>query len=250
MLPHALPRTHVLSSLAWQDLSLAEAKIADPSLCRLDTWLDALPPPAKAAFVKASPSPNGIGDDALRCKLAQLLAMAQHRHGLLCLRDADHAAELPLQALSAYATVADDKVVHVSLPFESVESTERGASCADLLVGRYTSTVEGVDAGWVDGSLTRALRDANATETPTWIVLDGPLEASAIECKPLFSLLDDNKKLSLGSGEAVPLPAHTRIVILAKGVGHCSAALVSRLGVVQFDGSDGKQAARSYCAIA
>ncbi|CAL6029174.1 Dynein_heavy chain [Hexamita inflata] len=71
--------------------------------------------------------------------------------------------------------------------------------------------VDPVTKEWNDGALTKAARTAvqllNNKEKPyiwSWIVFDGPVESSWIEA--LNSSLDDNRLLSLSSGERIRFP--------------------------------------------
>ncbi len=71
----------------------------------------------------------------------------------------------------------------------------------DLLMGK----VDGSTLEWKDGILPKVMRQAldSTSGKRKWLVLDGFLEAEWVE--NLNSVLDDNRKLTLATGESIPL---------------------------------------------
>ena len=63
-----------------------------------------------------------------------------------------------------------------------------------------------------------------------WMVFDGEVTSDWIEV--LNSVLDDNKKLTLVSGEVLPLAAWMRIIIECTDISRCSPATISRCGIL------------------
>lgn len=63
-----------------------------------------------------------------------------------------------------------------------------------------------------------------------WIVADGPLDSSWTE--DFNSVLDDNMKLTLFSGEYIKLNANLKMIFETDLLDNCSPDLVSRSGVV------------------
>jgi len=83
-----------------------------------------------------------------------------------------------------------------------------------------------------DGILASTLRQIVSSDDGKyqWIVFDGEVATEWIEV--LNSVLDDNKKLTLVSGEALPLTPTTRIVIECTDLSKCSPAIISRCGIL------------------
>lgn len=83
-----------------------------------------------------------------------------------------------------------------------------------------------------EGILTKAMRNSikNKDIQSTWITFDGDVEAEWVE--NLNSVLDDNRKLSLVTGESLPLTKYTRIIIESNTLANCSPATISRCGII------------------
>jgi dynein heavy chain 1 len=88
---------------------------------------------------------------------------------------------------------------------------------------------------WSDGIFTAVLRrivsSANSSQRH-WIVFDGDLDPNWVES--LNSVLDDNKTLTLPSGERLELPPNVRIIFEVGDIGYGTPATVSRCGMVWF----------------
>lgn len=90
---------------------------------------------------------------------------------------------------------------------------------------------------WVDGILPVVLRGvlANARGEASrrhWLVFDGDVDPDWAEA--LNSVLDDNRLLTLPSGERLPLPLNLRIVLETDSLRWATMATVSRVGMVCF----------------
>ena len=92
---------------------------------------------------------------------------------------------------------------------------------------------------WTDGVFTKLLRRVTeqashrqGKERRTWIVFDGDVDPEWAE--NLNSVLDDNKVLTLPSGDRLKLPNNVRILIEADSLKYTTLATVSRCGMVWF----------------
>ncbi|KAL8453543.1 hypothetical protein Emed_000820 [Eimeria media] len=88
---------------------------------------------------------------------------------------------------------------------------------------------------WKGGALEQAVREASVAEDSNarqWITLDGPVDVGWVE--NLNTVLDDNKKLCLSSGEVVHLSPQTALLFEVTDLRCASPATVSRCGMVYF----------------
>jgi dynein heavy chain 1 len=103
----------------------------------------------------------------------------------------------------------------------------------DDLYGKLDATT----AEWTDGVFTQVLRRVidNAKGESSkrhWIVFDGDVDPEWAE--NLNSVLDDNKLLTLPSGERLMIPSNVRMMFEVETLKYATLATVSRCGMVWF----------------
>lgn len=103
--------------------------------------------------------------------------------------------------------------------------------------GQLFGEVDATSGDWCDGVLGKTFREmvsmAISAKTRSWIVLDGPVDVSWIEC--MHTLLDGNRKLSLASGEMIEHMPLMSILFETEHLAHASPTTVARCGIVHMN---------------
>jgi len=99
-------------------------------------------------------------------------------------------------------------------------------------IGKLFGDFEKLTRDWQDGILATIVRTASSDKSGDthWIMLDGPVDAIWIE--NLNTVLDDNKKLCLISGEIIKLTDKMTMMFEVADLEAASPATVSRCGMV------------------
>lgn len=97
-------------------------------------------------------------------------------------------------------------------------------------MGRYDE----MSREWVDGLLSSAIRNSanELSGREMFVTFDGPVEPDWVE--NINSVLDDNKRLNLVTGEVIYLSSFMRILIETADLTNCSPATVSRVAIIYF----------------
>jgi len=158
-------------------------------------------------------------------KCIELYETFMVRHGLMVVGGAFSGKSKVIKVLQdAFSSIQDDpNFVNVQTFFINPKSIQQT---------QLYGTLNADSGEWQDGVLAIKIRDCAESLTPDrkWLVFDGPVDAIWIE--NMNTVLDDNKKLCLNSGQIIKLKPTMTMMFEVEDLSQASPATVSRCGMV------------------
>ncbi|XP_066527086.1 dynein axonemal heavy chain 1 [Hoplias malabaricus] len=173
--------------------------------------------------------------DGYITKIIQLYETTVVRHGLMLVGPSGSGKTKCYEVLAAAMTVLQGQPSVSGGVYEAVQTYVLNPK--SITMGQLYGEFDLLTHEWTDGILSSLIRAGAAAmdEEKKWYMFDGPVDAVWIE--NMNTVLDDNKKLCLSSGEIIKLSDAMTLMFEVQDLAVASPATVSRCGMVYLEPS-------------